>query len=425
MRHREQVGIEKVNAVSGKAPEEAEARGLAPETAIPDTMEKTIASPPAVWQESIAKTVTFVVTEDCQLRCRYCYLVGKNSRNRMGFDVARRSIDYIMENRDLFPERSIVWDFIGGEPFLEIDLMEEICGYVTKKLSDERHPWRDSHRFSVTTNGILYGTDKVQDFIRRYRPHLSVGVTIDGTPRKHNMHRVYPSGKGSYDDTARNIPLWLEQFPVASTKVTVASDDLPYVKESVLHLYSIGIRHISINVVFEDVWKEGDDAVLEEQLVALADFIIAEELYREHTCSFFSESIGRPRRDNNNWCGAGRMLAIDHRGDFYPCHRFTPFSLANRKFPPLGNCFDGIDRNRLRPFLSLDLVSQSPRECIDCPVATGCAWCQGANFDCARTDTIYERATHLCRMHRARVRANNYYWHKLRSALEVNAGGSP
>jgi uncharacterized protein len=67
-------------------------------------MEKTIASPPAVWQESIAKTVTFVVTEDCQLRCRYCYLVGKNSRNRMSFDTARRSIDYLVENPDLFPK---------------------------------------------------------------------------------------------------------------------------------------------------------------------------------------------------------------------------------------------------------------------------------------------------------------------------------
>ncbi len=376
-------------------------------------MKKTIAQQPAIWQEAIAKTVTFVVTEDCQLRCHYCYLVGKNSRNRMSFDVARRSVDYIIEKRNIFPEESIVWDFIGGEPFLEIDLIDEICDYIERKLSRQRHPWLDSHRFSLTTNGILYGTEKVQGFIKKNRPNLSVGVTIDGTPRKHDMNRVYPSGKGSYNDTARNIPLWLEQFPVASTKVTVASDDLPYIRESVLHLYGIGIKHISINVVFEDVWKDGDDAILEEQLVGLADTIIDEKLYEDHTCSFFSETIGHPRTDNNNWCGAGRMLAIDYKGDFYPCHRFTPFSLVNRKFPPVGNCFDGIDGNRLRPFLSLDLVTQSRRECIDCEVATGCAWCQGANYDCAGTATIYQRATYLCRMHKARVRANNYYWNRL------------
>ncbi len=187
-------------------------------------MEKTIARAPAVWQESIAKTVTFVVTEDCQLRCRYCYLVGKNSRNRMSFDTAKRSIDYLVENPDLFPERSIVWDFIGGEPFLEIDLIDEICEYIKEKLSREKHPWLDSHRFSLTTNGILYGSEKVQDFIRRNRPDLSIGVTIDGTPRKHNMHRIYPSGKGVVRRHRREHPLWLETVPVAATKVTVASD---------------------------------------------------------------------------------------------------------------------------------------------------------------------------------------------------------
>ncbi|MBP1747878.1 MAG: radical protein [Deltaproteobacteria bacterium] len=377
-------------------------------------MEKTIAAPPAIWQESIAKTVTFVVTEDCQLRCHYCYLVGKNSRNKMSFDIAKRTIDHLVENRDLFPDKAVVWDFIGGEPFLEVDLIDRICDYAREKMAREEHPWLHNYRFSLTTNGILYGTEKAQYFIRKNRSDLSIGVTIDGTPQKHDMHRVYPSGKGSYNDTASNIPLWIEQFPVASTKVTVASDDLPYIRESVLHLYAIGIKHISINVVFEDVWKDGDDMILEDELIGLADAMIGEGLYREHTCSFFSETIGRKRLDNNNWCGAGRMLAVDYKGDFYPCHRFTPFSLVNKKAPSIGNCFEGIDGNRLRPYLSLDLITQSPAECVTCDVATGCAWCQGANYDLADTETIYQRATYLCKMHKARVRANNYYWHRLR-----------
>jgi uncharacterized protein len=364
-------------------------------------MKKNIASPPAVWQGSTAKTATFVVTEDCQLRCRYCYLVGKNSRNRMTFDIAKRTTDYLVENRGLFPDKAIVWDFIGGEPFLEIDLIDRICDYTREKMAHEGHPWLRNHRFSLTTNGILYGTEKVQSFILKNRPDLSIGVTIDGTQQKHDMHRVYPSGKGSYEDTARNIPLWIEQFPVASTKVTVASDDLAFIRESVLHLYSIGIKHVSINVVFEDVWKDSDDLILEDELVALADEIIRQGLYREHTCSFFNETIGRKRMDKNNWCGAGKMLAVDYKGDFYPCHRFTPFSLVNRKFPSIGDCFEGIDGNRLRPFLSLDLITQSPAECIACDVATGCAWWQRANYDSAGTETIYQRATYLCKMHKA------------------------
>lgn len=72
----------------------------------------------------------------------------------------------------------------------------------------------------------------------------------------------------------------------------------------------------------------------------------------------------------------------------------------------------------MRPFLTLDRTTQSPQKCIDCEVASGCAWCQGENYDAADTDTIYQRSTAICKMHKARVRANNYYWNKLYRKLE-------
>ena len=207
--------------------------------------------------------------------------------------------------------------------------------------------------------------------------------------------------------------MWLEQFPNAGTKVTISSLDIPYVKESVLHLYSLGIHEVNINVVFEDVWKEGDDKLFEEQLMELADAIIDGGCYQDYACSFFSEHIGKPldaKLDNQNWCGAGKMLSIDAAGNFYPCTRFAGYSLRSKKPIIIGNVRDGIDQNKLRPFLTLDRTTQSPQECIDCEVASGCAWCQGENYDAAETPTIYQRATAICKMHKARVRANNYYW---------------
>ena len=66
------------------------------------------------WEEGNAKSITFIVTENCQLRCKYCYISGKNSLNRMSFDVAKKAIDYILENQHLFEEQSVVWDFMGG-----------------------------------------------------------------------------------------------------------------------------------------------------------------------------------------------------------------------------------------------------------------------------------------------------------------------
>jgi uncharacterized protein len=370
---------------------------------------------PSEWGNGQAKDITFVVTQDCQLQCKYCYLAGKNPHGRMEFPIAKKTIDYLLQARETVTEKMVILDFIGGEPFLEIELIERICDYFKLKTYEIDHPWFENYRINFTTNGLLYNDPKVQQFIKKNIHHLSISMTIDGTKNKHDLQRVFPNNKGSYDEVVKNIPMWLKQFPGASTKVTVARDGLPYIKESVLHLWSLGIRSININVVFEDVWKQGDDAVFEQQLTLLADAIIDNNYYTDRQCSFFSRTIGKPVMDNQNWCGAGKMLAVDAAGDFYPCIRFLPFSLQNKKARTIGNCFDGIDLNKVRPFVALTLTSQSSRECIECDVATGCAWCQGANYDFADSDTIYKRATYLCAMHKARVRANAYFWNKFDS----------
>ena len=113
------------------------------------------------------------------------------------------------------------------------------------------------------------------------------------------------------------------------------------------------------------------------------------------------------------------MLAIDATGNFYPCTRFAKYSLREKKAWITGDVNRGIDNNKLRSFLTLDRISQSSEECLKCEVASGCAWCQGENYDAADTPTAFQRATAICKMHKARVRANNYYWNKLYRKLEL------
>ena len=387
------------------------------------------------WQENIAKSITFIVTKDCQLACKYCYLVGKNSKEKMTWEVAKQAIDYILDHEQEFREKSVVWDFIGGEPFLEIDLIDQICDYLKTEMFRRNHHWFNSYRFSFSTNGINYHSEKVQQYIKKNYAHLSIGITIDGTKKKHDLNRIWKTQemergimpkaekeRGSYEDVLKNIPLWLKQFPNGGTKVTISSADIPYIKESVLHLYSLGIHEVNINCVFENVWREGDDKLFEEQLLQLADAIIDNEYYKDYACSFFIEHMGKPqdkKLDNQNWCGAGRMLSIDAAGNFYPCTRFAGYSLREKKAWVIGNIHNGINQNKLRPFLTLDRCTQSKPECVDCEVAEGCAWCQGENYDAADSPTIYQRATAICKMHKARVRANNYYWNKLYRKLEL------
>ena len=182
------------------------------------------------WQEKTAKNITFIVTKDCQLACKYCYLVGKNAKERMPFEIAKYAIDYILSHKDVFPEESVIWDFIGGEPFLEIDLIDQICDYIKTELFRLNHHWFNSYRFSFSTNGINYHTDKVQAFIKKNLSHLSIGITIDGTERKHDLNRIYKSEKGkpergSYKDVVQNIPSISVTFSVLKFDKSIFCND--------------------------------------------------------------------------------------------------------------------------------------------------------------------------------------------------------
>ena len=149
------------------------------------------------WRQGKAKNITFIVTKDCQLACKYCYLVGKNTKERMTWEVAKEAIDYILGHEEEFPEESVIFDFIGGEPFIEIELIDRICDYLKTEMFRRGHHWFNSYRFSFSTNGINYHEEKVQRFIGKNHSHLSIGITIDGTQRKHDLNRVYKgNGRG-------------------------------------------------------------------------------------------------------------------------------------------------------------------------------------------------------------------------------------
>ena len=102
-----------------------------------------------------ANNITFCVTEECNLRCKYCYMVHKNNFKKMSFETAKKAVDYVLKARDIYSKKSVVWDFIGGEPFLEIDLIDKVSDYIKEQMYLTKHPWFDDYMFSFSTNGLL------------------------------------------------------------------------------------------------------------------------------------------------------------------------------------------------------------------------------------------------------------------------------
>jgi|LSQX01.2.fsa_nt_gb uncharacterized protein len=380
------------------------------------------------------REITFVVTERCNLRCTYCYeghdlhACGK----RMSKETGERIIDFIFDEEKVngyydFSKddgcRAVILEFIGGEPLLEIDLIDHLVDYFRAKALALDHEWAYHHAINISTNGTLYNTEKVQRFIKKNRENLSISISIDGNKQLHDACRVFPDGSGSYDVVVKAVEKWLEQYPHAQTKGTLAPENLMYLCDSVKHLWSLGILGIHANPVYENVWKPEHAVIYYDQLTQLADYILENDLYLTRWISLFDDSLGGVAISDRNYCGGnGAMLAFDTEGRAFPCLRFMKHSLRYQEETPIGDInskMDSIEENKwLRDLMCVTMSSQSPIKCLDCPVSAGCGVCIAWNYDLNGDPN--KRATCICEMHKARVLANCYYWNKLYRKLDVD-----
>ena len=332
----------------------------------------------------------------------------------MDIRVAKKVVDYVLSNEELFPEDNVIFDFIGGEPLLEIKLIQEIVDYATKKMTHEEHRWRDDYKIRLTTNGLMYSSLSVQHFITKYKKRLNIVMSIDGTKYWNDINRVFPNGEGSYNHIIGNLKLWISQFPMVSTNMVVSHDNVSNVFENARHLLELGIKKLNTTIQVEDVWKNGDETVLEEQLIKLADYVVDNNMYYDYELYVFEEGIGYPidSETDTSPCGS-KLLSVDSSGNFYTCLRFANYSLREKEPRMIGNVFQGIDKNKLRPFIAINHTSISIGDCSNCEVASGCKWCPAENYDSSSTGTLFQRSTAVCKMHKARVRARNYYKNRI------------
>jgi uncharacterized protein len=132
------------------------------------------------------------LTNNCNLQCKYCY---EKCCNDIGVDLGQLEIDYSIPstiNYDTgelkrFCERdqnsTIV--FYGGEPLLQIDLLEDIMCKV------------HVNKFMIQTNGILlHKLDP--EFLSKMDTIL---VSVDGNKDLTDYYR----GKGVYDQVVSNL----------------------------------------------------------------------------------------------------------------------------------------------------------------------------------------------------------------------------
>lgn len=368
-------------------------------------------------------TFTFQVTTECSLCCTYCYQINKG-HEMMSWEVAKATIDYIFDAAEkpdtvLSYEKvsGIVFDFIGGEPLLNIDLITQIIEYCEKMFIKRNSPWLFFHKYSFSTNGVAYFDPRVQKLINQYGDLISMGVTVDGHKELHDKCRLFPNGQGSYDFAIKAALDQKDRFNNDSTKITLCPENISETSKAIINMLELGFKHVYSNCVFEEGWTVEHAKTLYSEMKIVSDYILDHDL--EDTCSvsLFSEDDFTPLSDDdtNNWCGGtGSMLAVDYKGNFYPCLRYMESSLGKDRAPLIvGNIHDGAYQTPETKKIETELAcvtrqSQSEQKCLDCKIAKGCAWCSGYNYQ--KFGTVNKRATFICVMHKARALGNWYYW---------------
>lgn len=371
----------------------------------------------------LTRSVTFQVTDACNLRCSYCYQINKGAR-KMKLEDAKLFVDKLLSGKDGFDKYvspsispGITLEFIGGEPLLEVDLIDKIVDYFRMRCLELQHPWAEKFCISLCSNGVLYTDPAVQKFLQKNYDCISFSVTLDGNKELHDSCRVFPDGSGSYDIAVSAATDWMSRGYYMGSKITISPTNLPFIFDALMHVVSLGYQEVNANCVFEAEWTEQHAKQLYQLLKQFSDFLLSEEKYRDLYCSLFLETLGRPKEtsDLENWCGGtGVMLSMDPDGWLYPCIRYMESSLGQDQVPMrIGNVHTSLgmckeDKECVECLQCITRRTQSTDECFFCPIAEGCAWCSAYNYQVY--GTADRRVTKICPMHKARVLANVYHW---------------
>lgn len=383
-------------------------------------------------KQTRCRSVTFQVTENCCMACTYCYQNHKTNK-KMEWETIWPFLDELLTDKNQLintkTTTGLILDFIGGEPLLEITLIDKICTYIFNYMIIHHHPWLLKTRISICSNGLYYFTPEVQNFLNKFGYFCSLGFSIDGDKTLHDMCRKDLNGNGTYDRTmAAAIDYHNKTKKSLSTKMTLSPENIQYAANAIIDLIQRNFIDIYVNCVFEEGWTYSHGTILYNQFKKIADYVIDNDLYDKVFIRVFNRKLYQPTpsTETSNWCGgtADTNLAIDPTGKMFSCIRYMESSLnGHQKELAIGDIINGYlgkeeYKNNYDLMSSITRQSQSTEECLNCPISEGCGWCSAYNYE--KFGTLNKRATFICPTHKAFSLVNVYYWNKLYKKLKIN-----
>jgi uncharacterized Fe-S cluster-containing radical SAM superfamily protein len=140
----------------------------------------------------------------CNLSCTYCYVYEMADRGwpglprRMDTAIAGKVADRIGEHAQAHDLPGVDVILHGGEPLLAgTEWLTELAGTLRARVPAQVN-------IGVQTNGTLLRPRMLQALKQL---GVGIGVSLDGDAEATGRHRLYPSGRNSFDDVADGLRL--------------------------------------------------------------------------------------------------------------------------------------------------------------------------------------------------------------------------
>lgn len=318
------------------------------------------------------------VTEECNLRCRYCSRYHDDySGTPMSDNVMLKALQ-VAASTAIERSQPTVVQFHGGEPLIHF---ERIINSIDQ-LSDEESAALD---FRIQTNGTLL-TQSIIDESRFRDIHL--GISLDGPPEVNGINRRYQNGRPLGDEVVQKLGALRKQFRrhrvsclcvMSAANIDKADLVFDYMLEnqiddlSILPLYPdyanclTGCLEIiprtdsmvEFSARIFDRWvnrlRQGDEICIPSFQIWIWNLLNSN--VKSHLC--------------NSCCGVGEtMIFIDTNGDVYPCGPFS-YSSEMRMGNILINTSRDVEASMIAERFRARMTGQI-RECEDCGLQAIC-----------------------------------------------------
>ncbi|MCX6349922.1 MAG: radical SAM protein [Candidatus Aureabacteria bacterium] len=335
-----------------------------------------------------------MVTEDCNHRCHYCFVEGKNVSHRMSRETARQAVDFLIAQSRKETELTLL--LFGGEPLLEYDLLRELLPYAI----EQARAAGKKMKFDMTTNATLLDEERIRFLVSL---GVKILVSLDGDRETHDRHRLTLDGKSSYDRVRDNLPRIKRYQPWLGTRMTVHPDTVVRISRNVAHLASLGVNQFIIGAATGLEWTEESLDLYRDEMIRVASWL-KKELSRggPFRVTHFEENLQMMSgRRGRYGCRAGRhCVSVTSEGEIYPCSKMLGVSGLKGLYL-LGTLAEGMTeiRNRLELCGMIGVKGQACAVCSEDDLCYG--GCYATNFQA--TGSIFEPSPLECRIKRRTV----------------------